>query len=89
MGLISNYTHKGKVWQNAYTNISVFNVQKNNGSWQMEVAPSIWTEQGETRIRITNLSHEIIPHTPGLCIHEEAYNYLKALPEFAGATDDI
>lgn len=87
MGLRINITHDGETYNNAYINSIVQKTVKINTEWVMEIGINIWTEN--KKLPITSIAEVIVNHTPGQCIHQEAYNHIKSMPEFSSAWDDI
>ena len=87
MGIKNDFLYKGIVRPNAYTNISVFNLQKSSGDWKMNIVTHTYNDKDD--VLMVSDEHKNCPHIPGACIHQEAYDYIKTLPEFIGWSDDI
>lgn len=88
MGLRIDYSKNGKTYQNAYVNCRFGNVRQINDLWKMDIIINVFTEDKELGIEPIFTERQI-PHTPGMCIHQESYAHIKTMPKFLTAIDDI
>jgi hypothetical protein len=87
MGLRVDYSYDRENYVGAYVNIHVIDTQKINNQWKMVMVINIWTPN--KKLRIHTIYETQVDHVPGQCIHEECYAYIKTMPNFTIAIDEI